>query len=158
MSIRKTNEIFGYGYYILGVSKMLFVIYVLMQSIISLITISSGGNGDLGNYSYISIAIGFLQIILGIGSVVMIILNIKKEPEVIKGYLMGLGSLLIEVIIPSIIFIFVVFLQCVWYMKAGNKICNKNIGINIDNGKIKQDAKNTEWFFGNDDENSKIEK
>ena len=56
----------------------------------------------------------------------MIILNVKKQPEVISGYLLGLGGVLIQIITPSIMSIFVVFIECGMYMKAGTKIKNKN--------------------------------
>lgn len=81
----------------------------------------------------------------------MIILNIKKQPEVIVGYLLGLGAILLEFIVPTFLSFYFVFVECGMYMKAGAKVRNKNIGQDINSRKMKQTIKNTEWFYGNDD-------
>lgn len=151
MSLKKINEIFGYSFFIVGALKLLLVILVLIQVGINITAIFNGGNGNSEYYPVFSTIIGFAQIILAIGSIVMIILNIKKQPEVIAGYLWGLGALLIEFITPTIISFYAVFIECGMYMKAGTKIKNQNIGSGKNYRKIKQDMKNTEWFYGNSD-------
>lgn len=147
MSIKKVNEIFGYGLFIVGAGKTLFVILIL----INLISAFSGGIANSENYSSISKIIGFAQLILAMGSIIMIILNKKNQPEVISGYLLGLGALLIEFITPPILIFFTAFIECSLYMKAGTKIINENGGNYKSHRKIKQDMKNAEWFYGNND-------
>ena len=151
MSIKKLNEIFGYGLFIVGVLKLLLTILVFTQLRASIATIFNGGEANLEGYSAFSTTIGFAQVVLAIGSIIMIILNIKKTPEVIPGYLWGLGAVLVELIMPPIMFLFTVIAECSMYMKAGTKIVNKNTGTEKNYKKIKQDMKNTEWFYGNDD-------
>lgn len=76
---------------------------------------------------------------------------IKKQPEVITGYLLGLGATLLEFIVPSFLSFYFVFVECGMHMKAGTKIRNENVGQNTNNRNIKQAVKNTDWFYGNDD-------
>lgn len=151
MSIKKLNEIFGYGLFIVGTLKILLVILVLIQVGTNIAAIFNGESVDSEYYSTFSTIIGFAQLILAFGSIIMIILNIKRQPEVITGYLWGLGALLIEFITPSIMSFYAVFVECGLYMKAGTKIRNKNVGSDKNYRKIKQDIKNTEWFYGNSD-------
>lgn len=150
-SIRKINEIFEYGFFAVGALKILLVVLVVMQFGTNVLAIFNGGNVNAEYYPILSTTIGFAEIILAIGSIIMIIINIKKQPEVITGYLWGLGALLVELCTPSIMAFYAVFVQCSMYMKAGSKIRNKNIGVDKNYRKIKQDMKNTEWFYGNSD-------
>ena len=151
MSVKKVNEIFGYGLFIVGALKIILVVLVLAQVGSNITAIFNGGNVESEYYPILSTAIGIAQIILAIGSIVMIIVNMKKQPEVITGYLWGLGALLIEFIAPAIIEFYALFVECSMYMKAGSKIRNQNIGSDKNYRKIKQDIKNTEWFYGNSD-------
>lgn len=151
MSVKKLNEIFGYGLFIVGALKILFVILVLIQVGTNITAIFNGGSVNSEYYPAFSTIIGFAQLVLAMGSIIMIILNIKRQPEVITGYLWGLGALLIEFITPSIMSFYAVFVECSMYMKAGTKIRNKNTGSDKNYRKIKQDMKNTEWFYGNSD-------
>lgn len=151
MSVKKANEIFGYGLFIVGALKLLLLILVVLQLGSNIISIFNGGNVNSEYYPTFSTAIGIAQIILAIGSIIMIIVNIKNQPGVIIGYLWGLGAFLIQFITPSIISFYVVFIECGMYMKAGSKIRKKNIGIDKNYRKIKQDMKNTEWFYENSD-------
>lgn len=151
MSVKKLNEIFGYGLFIVGALKILFVILVLIQVGTNITAIFNGGSVNSEYYPALSTIIGFAQLVLAMGSIIMIILNIKRQPEVITGYLWGLGALLIEFITPSIMSFYAVFVECSMYMKAGTKIRNKNTGSDKNYRKIKQDMKNTEWFYGNSD-------
>ena len=63
----------------------------------------------------------------------MIIINIKKQPETIKGYLWGLGAISLEFILPSIMMIFAVVAQCSMFIKAGNKIRKGSYNYNQEN-------------------------
>lgn len=151
MSIKKLNEIFGYGLFIVGILKILLAILVLIQVGINITAIFNGESVNSEYYPALSTTIGFAQLVLAIGSIIMMILNIKRQPEVITGYLWGLGALLIEFITPSIMSFYAVFVECGLYMKAGTKIRNPNVGSDKNYRKIKQDIKNTEWFYGNSD-------
>ena len=128
MGFKKINEVFGYGLFVVGILKILLVILVIIQVGTNIIAVFNGGNVNADYYPVLSLIIALLQIVLAIGSIIMIILNTKKQPEVILGYLLGLGALLIELITPSIISFYIVFLVCSMYMKAGTKIRDKNIG------------------------------
>ena len=147
MGLKKINEVFGYGLFVVGILKILLVILVIIQVGTNIIAVFNGGNVNADYYPVFSLIIALFQIVLAIGSIIMIILNTKKQPEVILGYLLGLGALLIELITPSIISFYIVFLVCSMYMKAGTKIRDKNIGSDRSYRKIKLDKKNTEWFY-----------
>lgn len=88
---------------------------------------------------------------LAIGSVIMIIKNSKKQPEVITGYIIGLGAVFLELIMPRMFAVFGVFIECGMFMMGGTKIKNKNSSSNVSSKNTKQMVKNTEWFYGKDD-------
>lgn len=140
MSVKKVNEVFGYGFFTVGVLKAVLVIFIILQLL-------SGGHA---NTEYFTIAIGFAEIILSIGSIIMIVVNIKSQPKVIPGYLLGLGAVLIELVIPSILSVFAVFVECSMFMKAGAKV-KSNGESDQKYKKAKQDMKNTDWFYGEND-------
>lgn len=155
--MRKLNEIFGYGLFIVGVAKIILVILVLLQAGTNIIAIFNGGSANSEYYPVFSLVIGFLQLILAIGSIIMIILNIKKQPQVIIGYLYGLGALLLEFVIPPIMSFYFVFVECGLYMKAGNKIRNVNWGLGKEEKINKKIIKNTDWFYSDKKEQRKGE-
>jgi hypothetical protein len=126
MNIKVLNKIFGYALFALGVIKILFTILILIQVGTIITAISSGENVAPENYVVFSWIIGFAQLILAFGSIIMIFLNINKKPGVITGYLLGLVALIIEIITPSILIIFIVFVQCGMYMRARTKIIKNN--------------------------------
>lgn len=146
MGIKEWNRIFGYGHFIVGASKII-LIFLLAPKILSIL---NGENVDISSDNFFATLIGFIQIILIIGSIVMIILNMKRQPKIITGYLLGIGAALIEFILPSFILIFFIIAECGIYMKAGNKIISVNEGIDDKTSKDKkQIMKDTEWFYGN---------
>lgn len=148
MRFKKINEIFGYGFIVIGILKILLVLLVFVKVGTNIITIFDGGNVDSDYYSTFSMIIALVQIVLSVGSFIMIILNIiKKEPAVVTGYLCGLGVVLIEIITPPLISLYIMFLICSLYIKSGSKIINNNIKNEKNYRKIKQDIKNTEWFY-----------
>ena len=79
----------------------------------------------------------------------MIIINMKKQPGVISGYLLGIGALLLEILLPSLILFFV---ECGMYMRAGIKIRNKNTVYELENKTSQRKIKKTDWFYANDNE------
>ena len=72
----------------------------------------------------------------------MIIVNSLKANESAKGYWLGLIAIAIEFIFPSFLLFFLVFFQCILFLKAGTLI--KTGG--LDEKEIKN-IKNTEWFY-----------
>ena len=92
--------------------------------------------------------IGFAQLVLAVGSIVMIILNLKAQTQVISGYLLALGALLIEFIMPSILSVYTAFVSSGLYMKSGSTIRNKNLG---NEKKYRQIKRNTDWFYADKD-------
>lgn len=152
MNIKTVNEIFGYGLFGIGALKIVFTILVFFQMITNVNIALNGGDGtDYGYYPTFSVILGGAQILLAIGSIIMILVNFTIQPKVIPGYLWGLGAILIELIIPSSLYIFVLFAECGMYMKAGQKIRSNN-EIYKDEFKpktSKKTIKNTEWFYNN---------
>lgn len=152
MNIKKINEIFGYGLLVIGLLKILLVFLTFIQVGANISAIFNGQDIDdssMDIYYSFSIILGFTQIIIAIGSVIMIILNINKEKDAIIGYLWGLGAILLELIMPRFLSLYFVFVECGMYMKGGTKLKGKNTILN--NTNIKQTVKNTEWFYGKDD-------
>lgn len=155
MNVKKVNGILGYAFFIVGILKILLVILVLLQFSSGLTAMFYGGSVSFANYTTFSQMIGLMQILLAIASIIMIILNAKNQPKVIPGYLWGLGAVLIEYITPSMLYFYVVFAECGMYMKAGIKIRNKNLNYKDFSTNNQKLAKNTEWFFS--DENQQID-
>ena len=148
MNTNKTNEIFGHALFIVGALKIVFTILVVMQLSTNLVAISNGGTVNGEYFPIFSTMLGSAQLILAVGSVIMIIVNSRNNPEVIGGYLIGLGALLLEFITPTILAFFVVFIECSLYMKAGSEIINKNSRYKKETKKSKRkvDA-SEEWFY-----------
>ena len=127
MNMRKANEIFGYGYFVIGVIKIIILILGVIQFGTNVGNIVHGGEVENSSfYSSLSVMVGFVQIAFAIGSIVMIILNIKKQPGIIPGYLMGLGAVFIELLVPSFLLLFLVIVECGLYMRAGTLIVKKS--------------------------------
>lgn len=152
ISIKKVNEFFGYTLCIVGISKIVLIILVLLKVSSNLVSIFNGEYIETDSYQMISTIIGSAQLILAVSSIVMIIINIKKQPEVITGYLWGLGALSIEFITPPIMLIFVIFAECGIYIKAGCKIRDKSLGYDRKNKTTKKMVQNTEWFYADKNE------
>ncbi len=161
MNLKIVNEIFSYGLFGIGALKIIFTILVFLQIFTNVNAVFNGGNViDYGYYSTFSVMIGGAQVILAVGSIIMIMLNMKRQPAVIPGYLWGLGAILIEFIIPSSLYIFVLFAECGMYMRAGYKIRNKNeiYKSEFKSKTSKKIIKNTEWFYGdNNDRNEQTD-
>lgn len=150
MSIKKANEIFGYSIFAMGPLRLLVVILTLIK-VGSSFGIISGGNVSYDSYTTFSTILSFVQLFLAVASIVMIFLNRKYQPNLITGYLLGLGAFLIECILPALMLI----VACGMYMKAGTKIINENKKYEEREKTTKKMIKNTEWFYTDQDkENS----
>ena len=155
MNLKKINEFMAYLYFAAGMVKLIYIIMVFMQFSANIVAIFNGGEGNNGYFPEISFAIGITQIILGIVSIIMIFICSTRQPEVISGYFWGLGALALEFIVPNSLFVYVVFAQCGMYIRAGIKIRN-GAGRYEDTSKNKKLAKNTEWFY-NEQNDNKVE-
>ena len=156
MDVKKWNEIFGYGLFSVGVLKALIIFLLIIQFGTNIAAVFNGRDIDSTSYNFFSTMIGYAQIVLAIGSIIMIILNVKEQPEIITGYLWGLGAILLELIVPAFLFIYLVFVECSMYMKAGSKIIRENAGQYTNNKSRREIIKNTEWFYGNGVDKEKL--
>ena len=147
MNTRKIDQVFGYGLLAVGVLKSIFALLVIAQIIINFTVLMNGGYINSNYYPNFSAILGLTQIIIALGSIVMIFVNIKRRTEAILGYLLGLGALAIEFIIPSFLMVFVVFAQCSLYIKAGFELINQNTNYKYEKRTNKKMIKDTDWFY-----------
>ena len=109
--IKRINEFFGYALFTVGALKILLVILILLQLGTNLTAIFNGGSANSEYFPTFGTALGYAQLILAFGSIIMIFINMKKQPQVITGYLWGLGAILIEFITPSIMAFFTLWIS-----------------------------------------------
>lgn len=150
MNIKRVNDFFSYVYIATGIFKAFFILLLFLKMGTNIISIFNGGSWDYDNFDIVSNLIGFLQFFLLIGSIVMILLNIQRIPEVIPGYLYGLLPALIEIFVPSFIYLYIVLPNCGLYISAGYKIMRKNSDGRTIIKTSKKKIKNTDWFYRDD--------
>jgi len=156
MAIKKFNEIVGCIIFFLGVAKTIYVITAFLLFGYNLVALFENTNVNFNHLpAAVQLILAFAEIIVLVLSIVMAFLNIKNQHELIKWYLLSIGAFLLEIFIPSIIFPFFVLPQCVMYLNSGVKIRNGAIGVVKNYKKMKQDIKNTEWFYGKEEEEDK---
>ena len=124
MNLKKINRIFGYGLFGIGAIKIIYTIFLLSKISNNVNSAFNGGEWNYGFFSLIITVINLVQVLLMIVSAIMIFVNIKEQPKVIKGYAWGLGSMLVTYIIPSWPWLIIgtLILQCGMLMKAGTEI------------------------------------
>lgn len=148
MKLKKVNDFFGMSLTIVGILKIVLIVLVMIESGNAAVALVSGGSYSGFNFKSFSVLIGYAQLILAGASIVMIFVNMKKYPGVIVGYLIGLGAIALEIILPSIIFFIYAFVECGLYIKAGNTIRNKEFKIfSIEEDKSVK-TESTDWFYG----------
>ena len=126
MILRRVNKIFAWGYFAVGATRVVILFIALAQVISAFNAVFDGRSLAMMSFDGISLVLSICQIILFIGSIVMVILNSKKQPEVIKGYLMGIGAFVLHFIFSAfILLIFISAFSFVMYIRAGQMI-NKN--------------------------------
>ena len=147
MNLKKVNDLFGISLSLMGFFKVLLIVLVMVQSGSAATALVTGGNAPEYSFETFSTILGLAQLVLAAGSIVMIFVNIKKYPDVIVGYIIGLFALALEFILPSIIFFVYVFVECGLYIKAGNIIRNKEFKLfGIDNDS-NVNVESTDWFY-----------
>ena len=162
MRVKKFNTIFGYGYYILGAGKALFFMLTVIGALTNMGIALNGGNVNSEYYPGVTLLFGFLEIVLSISAVIMIFVNMSKEPSISGGYAIGIGGVLLEFILSGFLLYFALFFQCGLFIKAGKMIIDNNEKL-PDSYKPKQKYKvgnanstnitqeeplnNTDWFY-----------
>ena len=158
MNLKTVNKIFGYGFFGIGAIRIIYIILLFSQMVTNVNIALNGGEWSYGLFPLITEVISLLQIVLTIGSVIMIFVNTIQQPKVIIGYVWGLGAMFLSFIIPSwpwfIIGAF--FLQCGMLMKAGTKIVSNSDTYTYKDEfrpkTSKKTIKNTEWYYGKKNE------
>lgn len=152
MKLEKVNDFFGISLSLVGFLKVLLIVLIFVQSGSAATAIVIGETASVADFSTFSQLIGIAQIILAVCSVIMIFINLKVSLDVVIGYLIGLGAVGLEIILPSIIYFAYVFVECGLYIKAGNKIRNKTLSLfNISTSKSNKEIKeSTDWFYNDD--------
>ena len=149
MNLKKVNDFFGISLSLVGFLKVLLIVLIFVQSGNIAAAMVTGGNANTVDFTMFSRCLGITQLVLAACSIVMIFVNLKSSPDVVTGYLIGLGAIALELILPSIIYFIYVFVECGLYIKAGNKIRNKTLSFfNISTSKSNEEMiENTDWFY-----------
>ena len=154
MNLKTVNKIFGYGFFGIGAIRIIYIILLFSQMVTNVNIALNGGKWSYGLFPLITEVISLLQIVLTIGSVIMIFVNTIQQPKVIIGYVWGLGAMLVPYIIPSWLTIGALIVQCGMLMKAGTEIMSTSDTYkNEFKPKMSNKTiKNTEWYLGKKNE------
>ena len=128
MNLKTVNRIFGYGFFGIGAIRIIYIILLFSQMVTNVNIALNGGEWSYGLFPIITVLISWLQILLTIGSVIMIFVNTIQQPKVIIGYVWGLGAMFLSFIIPSWPWLIIgtFFIQCGMLMKAGTEIMSNS--------------------------------
>ena len=148
MKLKKVNDFFGMSLLITGILRILIMIFVLIQSGNAAVAMATGGDAKLVDASFLGDFIAILQIVIAACSIVMIFVNIKSYPEVIMGYVIGILALVLEIILPAILFFIYGFVEGGLYIYASNVIRNKKFKLFSIEENSNQKVENTDWFYG----------
>lgn len=136
--MKKFNDFIGNCYILVGSLKSILAILLIIQLIGVLL-----GGGLISDYSTYSGLVGLCELILIPISIIMIVVNLAKAGgKQNSGYVLGLLAIGLEFLFSGFILVFLVFFQCVMFLKAGTLI--KTSG--LEEKEIKN-IKNTEWFY-----------
>lgn len=125
--VTNVNEFMGMAIFALGAIKAIIITMSVVQFGTTVSTLFTGTITSSYDFSKIIIILGFAEILIGGISLTMIILNINYKGGVILGYLMVIGAILMELLLPGIFF---AYIECGICMKAGNIIRKKNTNEN----------------------------
>ena len=173
MNVKTFNTIFGYGFLVLGTAKIINFLIVMINAITNMSIIFRGGTVNTETSLGITTLIGGAEFVLGIGAIIMIFVNMNKDPEISGGYVLGGVAILLEFIVSGLLAIVAIFFQCGMFIKAGYMITDKNSKL-PDKYKPKQNYKvnakkatnktteeplnNTDWFYLDSRTDNKEEK
>lgn len=148
MNLKKANELFGISLLAIGILKILLMIFIFIRSGSAAVSMINGKEVNVLDVSFISDALGIIQIILAFCSIIMILVNIKSNSETIVGYLIGILALGLEIILPAILFFIYGFVEGGLYIMASNKIRNKKFKLfTISEDGSAQKVESTDWFY-----------
>ena len=148
MNLKKVNEFFGISLLIIGILKILLMIFIFIQSSSAAMSTVTAGETKAVDASFFSKSLGIIQIVFAFCSIIMIFVNIKSYPETIVGYLVGIVALSLEIILPAIIFFIYGFVEGYLYIMASNKIRNKKFKLfAIEDENSNQKIECTDWFY-----------
>lgn len=151
MGLKKANAFFGYAFFTLGTVRIIYMILVFFTTISNVNRAFNGQEVDFGYYGIISQLIGFLVLAFGVASIIMLILNAKEQPQVMPGYLIFLGAIILELLPVGFLSLFTVFIACGLYLKAGTMIKKQSPEV-FGNTYSKKDIKSMDWFYGEKEE------
>ena len=78
MNLKKANELFGISLLAIGILKILLMIFIFIRSGSAAVSMINGKEVNVLDVSFISDALGIIQIILAFCSIIMILVNIKS--------------------------------------------------------------------------------
>ena len=81
----------------------------------------------------------------------MIFVNIKRYPDVVMGYVVGIFALILEIILPAILFFIYGFVEGMMYIYASNTVRNKKFKLFSVENDSNTKVENTDWFYGDND-------
>ncbi len=148
MNLKKVNEFFGISLLVIGILKILLMVFIFIRSGSAAVSMVNGEEVNVLDVSFVSDTLGIIQIIFAFCSIIMIFVNVKKYPESIVGYLIGLIALGLEIILPAIVFFIYGFVEGGLYIMASNKIRNKKFKLfSIETDDSNQKVESTDWFY-----------
>ena len=148
MGLKKANLYFGYAFYTIGVLKLIQSIFWMVSAFSGVSNVLSGGNVDFGTLNLFVNIVQYLQIFISIGSIVMLISNLKNQPKVVIGYAIVIGDFILYFIMPKFILMYyVLFIECAVFAKAGKNVLNANAEYGPIRKIDKTAIKNSEWFY-----------
>ena len=154
MKLNKFNMFMGYFLHALGIFKMIALAIAMLYALTMISSISQGNevfyNQQLGKVENLSAALGFIHIFALISSIVMIFVNSKDNTEVISGYGMAIGAVILNIVFSAIPFIIRILFyagECALYTKAGDRILKARKSKDIRRKNTPQEIKETDWFY-----------
>lgn len=150
--MKKVNEFFGISLSLIGILKILLMIFIFIGSASSANALVNEGTSNSFDSSMFSKPLAIIQLIFGGLSIIMIFANIKSDLDIVTGYVMGIIALALELFLPSIVHFVAVWVEAFLYVKGGNKIRSKSLNLfNISFEKTNEEkVESTDWFYGDD--------
>lgn len=147
MNVSKANSVMGYGLMLVGAAKAILIILIFSKITMKLSLLLSGLNLTTIYFPTFSSVIMYCQIALCIGAMIMAMINYSVQEELVTPYLATLGAFLLDIIMPSILAIIVIFFSCYIYFKSGNTILRLNTDKGAEKRYNKKLKKRTEYFY-----------
>ena len=151
MNLKGVNNFLGWGFIAIGALRVLIIFLAIVVVFSNLSAIYSGDTvSSTSSLSTLSTCIGFAQILLGLCSIVMLIVNIFKGPEVVPGYGKAIGAFILCImgeLFSGLLGYGIIIVASGVYVKAGKDIRENNFKYVKDTKRTKKVAENTGWFY-----------